>query len=844
MRLPFFKVSFRGVRTHFTSLLVTVLAVALGTAFLTVLLALHHQNSSSVRASSEATAVSDVYVLAAKDPTTGQRPSLPLSLEKKISSETRVGSVHPLLEEGGALFEVTSDEAVPLPVTYLGGVEGSEWPKWEEGVPPTRTGDVGLETTAAKRLGLTVGDQVSVAYGPFNEDATISGISKYEVPITAEVLITLTPEAAGEYLQDLGTTRAFGVNLKQGADVEEVASHLASHLGTSVDVALQSEYVALTAGPAKAKSDIASLILFVFVVAALLASIFVISNTLRGSVLRQEKETQTLRLLGATKKQVLEIFAGQVLAAATVGGLVGALVGTWIAWTLSGPHPTWGCSIPTAAFMTGLAVTFVSAIPGAQALLAGPQTIAQFPSKGRASVGMGLSAVGLTGVLLGTLRIPTLPMIYLATGSVLLIFGVLALSPFLLQGLAHVLSQEKQNSGPSNVSQLLAVRDTKIHPKRGSAATAALILGVTLAVGGATVTNSYTASSTQLVKTQVTVNLIAEPTPPLTVLPEGTTNALKTVQGVKSVEDQVGFAALDLATGSGGGATSVKAWLAAPSYLGSSLSLPITEGTPFSGPTEIVVSKNFAKTHDLEVGDTVTLLQDATPDSESLGMEGPDAQGSEDVDEDALGADLQVVGIAEHLLGSTQIAGTPNLIELSGRAAQFPAFALITVDNPGQLETTLAELRSSAIALPAVNVTPVEGFTLFEGRVHVADLALLVVLGFAGLAALLSVASALGLSAMERTVQFKLLDTLGLDKRNIRQVVTGEAWMLSLYATTLGTVLGLFLGWTVQHYLKNEGWQVHVFPWQMVLGVYAGAAFIALVAPRLGATRIAVAEGG
>lgn len=845
VRAPLVKVAMRGLRGHFAILLATAVAVAIGSTYLTTVLALHYQVDSSMRESTQAIAVHDLYVVegtegdeASEEPSnTSPSPHVGFEpswspLQSEVESAAGVASVLPVFDEVGALFggNTSSFGADLLPVVFVGGAQGAEWPAIVSGVAPTSSDQVALEQTGAKRRGLTVGDQITVAYGSVSNQVSVSGILRYPAPITNQVTVLLSDAAVHEATSDatlIGSTPSvLGVNLKTGLSPEEAQEGLQNAVGRQGTVFTPSEYASYAASTTNASLRTANLTLFLFVLAALMVSVFIIANTLRVLALRKDKDAQTLWLLGIPKKRIVSFFLTQVVVVAAAGSAIGAAVGAALArGFLSTPVPNL-TAVAATAFVTGVLVTLVASIPAAQVLLLGGAAISHFASRGRVAAGLGLTAIGLTGVGLGAFTLPSYPWAYLGVGTVLLALGVPALSPYLLEGwTGHVGGSrkkvlQKKAVGPSTLSWRLAAKDINANPKQGAAATASLLIGVALAAGGATVAQSVSASTANTAEDQITSAFIAQPTPPLQVLPKDALEAVTASPLVSGVADQVGFATFDLERSEK--IETVDALLVDPNYLGSLLDLPVVEGAQFDGPNEVVIARAFAKKVGLSVGDELPLA--------SVGGNG-----------------FEIVGIAEELLGSTQVAGTPSLADAHPQAMRFPAFAFVTTAPPEKPEIMLGEIKTELRGAPAVEVTEPSGLHTWEEQAAaLAHPLLLLILGFAIAASLLAVGSALGLFTVERKKQFRLLSVLGLPKGSIKKVVTKEAAMLAFYGTSMGLLLGLGLGWAVQHYLGSWGYRTYVFPTQTVLIAVAAGLATALVAPRLGATRIAAkqAAGG
>ncbi|HZA83292.1 MAG TPA: FtsX-like permease family protein, partial [Actinomycetes bacterium] len=116
-------------------------------------------------------------------------------------------------------------------------------------------------------------------------------------------------------------------------------------------------------------------------------------------------------------------------------------------------------------------------------------------------------------------------------------------------------------------------------------------------------------------------------------------------------------------------------------------------------------------------------------------------------------------------------------------------------------------------------------------------------LGLAILIALFGIVNTLGLSIFERIRELGLLRAVGATRRQLRSMIRWEAVIIAVLGAVLGLAVGVFFGWTIVRSLSSQGISEFTLPGgQLVLFVVAAglAGILAAVLPGRRAAKVDV----
>jgi putative ABC transport system permease protein len=330
-----------------------------------------------------------------------------------------------------------------------------------QGRPPGRDGEAVLDAATARAGGWRLGDRLGIvgADGALHRFRVVgvTGFAGAQSPASA--LDTFdTPTVA--VLQTAEAQRLLGrgdtadqvlVRAAPGVAPDTLRDRIAGRLPAGrLEVVTAADLAARQVGEVQGYLDGLRATLLAFAAVALLVGSFIIWNTFSVLVAGRTRELALLRLLGATRRQVL----GSVLAEATVVGLVAAAAGVAagvgaavgleaLLRRLGDTFPPAGLVVAPRTVLAGLAVGTLVTVAAALAPARRASRVAPLeaireaaPStplpagRARVAVGLGLALAGAAGIA-ASLAVGTRATILSGLGALAALLGVMALGPVL-----------------------------------------------------------------------------------------------------------------------------------------------------------------------------------------------------------------------------------------------------------------------------------------------------------------------------------------------------------------------------------------------------------------------------
>lgn len=702
-----------------------------------------------------------------------------------------------------------------------------------QGRPPQAADEVAINGTLAKAGKFSVGSKIDVLTMQPRRTFTVSGIFGYQGnrdSIGGETTVVFTEPVAQELmLGQQGVYSSINITAKPGFTPEKVRDNIAAVLGKDYSVRTGKQVAKDDAATLQQFIDIIRNILLGFAGVTLFVGVFLIVNTFSILVAQRTRELALFRALGASRRQVL----ASVLIEAAVIGLIASTIGLLFGYGLAvllrkafesfgGSNlPSPGPQIPAApivaAYVVGMIVTGVAALlPARRASEVPPiaamrdaatqdKPLARLTLGGAVSTLIGAGAVGTAlFVDLGDYRLWTL-----IVGVLLAFVGVAMLTPVVSRRVVSILGRPLSWSTAGKLGR----RNSSRNPRRTAITAATLMVGIALVTGVSVLSSSLKASLDQLTTQDLRAQLIIAGDQSSATPPTFDPAVIDRARQMPGVSEAVAVYS-DLAQ-TGKEAIPVEAGDAAA--LAKVFSLKTVSGQLRTlAPGEIAVDDGFAKSHHLSVGSTLPITTQ---------------RGGQET--------YRVAAIYK----ATALLPGPLLSVQDGTSAFTSPMATqgyVVVGSGGSVDAVQKQLNALVKDNPEVTVRSQADYAQQQAsQVNSFQVILYVLLALCIVIAGLGIVNTLALSILERTRELGLLRAVGLMRRQVAEMVTVEAVVISVFGALLGLIVGTALGAAVVRALHDQGIPVLSFPWGTIIVFLLLAVVLGLIAAIIPAVRAA-----
>jgi putative ABC transport system permease protein len=698
-----------------------------------------------------------------------------------------------------------------------------------EGRAPSAAGEVVLDRRTAEAGDLAVGDATTVLT-PAPIDVTVVGVATFggEDGMAGATFVAFTPAEAAEVLlgDPAAITQVYAAG-EPGVGQAELASRIGAALPARIEAITARELAdERQAGVEDDFLGFMETFLLVFAGVALLVATSSVHNTAAILVAQRTRESALLRAVGASRGQVLAATLLEAVLVGVVGAAAGAAAGIGLAAGLAALLSAGDIGLPAdelvvsagaMAWSVGVGVglsVLASVVPACKASRVPPVAAMREvavedgrPSRWRAVAGVGLTVVGVATVLDAADTDDALASAGL--GALGVVAGVILLGPVVARRASRVLGAPLAARG---VTGRLARGGAERNPRRTAGTASALLVGVGVVTTFTVLADSLSSSIEDAVDRSFAGDLVVESAgfsgagldPALTVelvdLPE--------VEAAAALGDGIVLAE------------------------GDELDVVVTDAAAFAQVASIDVADGDLAA----VGDGAIAVSSAFADERgwSLGTAVPIrfTDGAE--------VDLRVGAVYEDrtMVGDVLL---PD-VTWAAHAVQPTTFAvLVGLADGVALDDGRAAVEATAARYGSPDVFDEDEFVASAaGEI---DQVLGVIYGLLVLAILiagLGIAGTLSLSIHERTRELGLLRAVGLDRRQLRRIVRGEAVIVALLGTLGGLGVGTFVGWgLVRAFDASEGMGTFSVPGGSLAVVVVLGALVGVVAAARPARRAA-----
>ncbi|WP_328538355.1 ABC transporter permease [Streptomyces sp. NBC_00344] len=821
-----FRTALRNVLAHKARLLMTLLAVMLGVAFVSGTLVFTDTLGHAFRNQSAKSYDNVAVSVTSYNDDSGARQSPGISsktLEKirrldGVSSATgRVSGFAGVADRNGKLI---GNGWSNTGANYAPGKQDKDSQyTFTDGTGPLRVGDIALDRATADKGHYRVGDTVRVSTnGPVQEFRLAGIFDTEDGSVSAGGSLVLFDTAVAQklylepgYFEDVNVAAAAGASdhriLTEVKPLLPSNAHAQTGKQLADDQARQIE---------KGMSGLSQMLL-AFAGVALFVGIFLISNTFTMLVAQRTRELALLRAVGASRKQVTRSVLAEALVVGAVASAIGFALGIGLAVGLRSAMGAFGAKVPggplivapttaLAAFAVGVVITMLAAwLPARRAAKIPPVAAmgsAHLPATTktlvvRNSIGGVITLLGAAVIVAGAAAGSDGRMM-IAAGAFLTLVGVIVLIPLLSRPVIALVRPLLR--GVFGVSGKLAGQNAVRNPRRTGATASALAIGLTLVTGlsvlGATMSQAVDRMTTDNIKADYMVQMANG----MSLAPSALT-ALHHAKGVSAASPQSGSQVVI-----GGHDESVSG--VTPGDIQQVLTLTTVSGSLDTlGKGEIAVARKTADKQGWKPGTKLpaTYLDDKKGEL-------------------TVGAVYEDNELLSPVLASTRVLAPhekkPDIqqifVKMDGGSGKANEQALVNAlgDNPAISVMNQQDIRNQ-----------------FGGVINTALNIMYGLLAMALIIAVLGVINTLAMSVFERQQEIGMLRAIGLDRAKVKRMIRLEAVVISVFGAVIGIGLGSFLAWALGQTIKSSiPHYAMVMPWDRIGIFLLLAAFVGVLA--------------
>ncbi|WP_027004218.1 ABC transporter permease [Corynebacterium halotolerans] len=852
-------------------MLLTVLSVALGTAFISGSLMLTHSLERSFDSIIDAGVEGvDLGVVGSQSSPQG----VPFEVIEEIESWPNVRAANvigdgPGLPSGTRMagesgIIVIGPDGTPLQVGSSGAHPAAAYPPdrfvgspplLRQGEMPETPDEVMINTSAATRAGLAVGDRIQVITPYERVPVSVSGIYDTAGDTAGWVGVMFTPERYLELFTANEHASQIVIATMPGTDPMEVRNRI-GRTWPGLTPLLPEQIAERMSGSFAQQLEFVRYILVIFGVIALLVGAFNIANTFAMVVGQRTREFALLRSIGVSTLQI----AFSVIMEAAVVGLLGSVLGiaaagallavlaAWFNYTggdLSSIDFAWTPEAVVVPLLFGVLVTIASAMaPARRAGMLPPvqafdlsDARSDRPPRLRLFIAGAVAAFGAVfiagaAIIYGINDVAlsvNLRLVAVGIGVGAMFLSLVVSGPTLVSLAGRTLGFVL--TAPMGAVGRLARRNAVRNPRRSASSALALALGVGLVACVGTIGATTRASVFGMVESTITAPFVLDGLGGSSVQGQpgmggpGMSLPVETVQRAEWTTgvDEVGtlMAAPLKANNWDNPQTTV-----VDGDFTDFMSLGLHEGTPSDGSVPgALISATYASETGLQVGDTIPLTS----------YEG-DPAAAVHIPVEAIYTETAILG---HL---TVTWGAAQQVLENPESTVTRQSVFVSSDGsvpPDQLRQNLTSVMDPLLVVQVKSKN--EYGSSLGTQINQLLTIVYALLALAVIIAGLGIINTLLLSVAERTRELGTLRATGLQRGQIRRMIEVESLILSVHGAVVGIALGTFAGWAAVEVLGSKGMASPEIPWPqiglMVLGA-VGVGVVASIIPAVRAGRI------
>nr|WSZ11999.1 ABC transporter permease [Streptomyces canus] len=822
-----FRTALRNVLAHKARLLMTMLAVLLGVAFVVGTLVFTDTVGNAYK-ERYLTTLRNVSVQATPpfDEKTGEPGTVGEDTLRRLQRLPGVASVTGSVEGFAAVAakdgRPLGEDNVAMAGNYFPQADGKDdRHPLTTGRAPTGPDEVLMDTSTADQGGYKVGDTVRLAIdGPVLHKKLVGIVHTDSTSGSGGTAVFFDNATAQKLLLKRGQYDGFSLKAERGASEQRLAAEARDLLPKDFDIStgaqLREQQRAAAAEGAKGLRQV----LLVFAAIALFVGVFVIGNTFTMLVTQRSQEVALMRAVGAERRQVTRSVLIEAALLGLSAGAAGFLLGIGVAMAMRQLFASTESGVPDGplvvapgtvlvSFLVGVVVTMLAAYLPARRAAAVPPVAAMSalhtppPARSlrrRNAIGVALIVIGVLGVVLtassgeqgrSTVLFP----------SALLLIGIIVVTPA-LSGPAIALAEPLLRR--FGVPGTLAARGARRNPRRTASTASALMIGLSMVTGLTVVAVSATTSLYQRAENIVTADFeissrkgdylpasVHDALAKSTVVTSSSPQRRSTVRTGRNEVNLTGVDARSIGD------------LLDPSFASGSLA-----ALGAGGGKNLLIDTTTADNYGWTMGQRVPVVY---------------GDGSRDT--------LRIGGIYhdDDFLPTTMMP----LATLQPHLKEIQDTSVLVHTKDGDGETVRRSLQRALDQNPLIQLRNTDDLADSAGGGAITLLLnmLYALLAMAVVIAVLGVVNTLAMSVFERTREIGMLRAVGLQPEQTKRMIHLESVLISLFGALLGIGAGIFLGWAAGRMASDsiQGYEM-VIPWGRIAVALAGASLVGVVA--------------
>jgi putative ABC transport system permease protein len=673
----------------------------------------------------------------------------------------------------------------------------------------------------AKKLNLSIGSIMKLPSAKGTASFTVVGFLSQRLTLSDEAYITLP--AAQRLFDEPGQINVMEVLFSAGTTHATVENAILANLGSNFQQGIQE-----SGGTLYASAKLGEIAINLFGILAIAMGGFIIYNTFRTILVERRRDLGMLRAVGASRKTVMGVFLYESLIQGVAGTAIGMLLGYLLALAMiQSIQPYIGqyihIRIGSPSFtpinyvlsvVMGIGITVFSAVfPARQAAQITPmEALRPIPAatyekaaRRRAIIGAVLVGLALLGLFSGLTNL-------LGLATLIFLAGIILIAPALVTPVARIFSRlfDLIFKREGNIAQGNLIRQ----PSRAAVTASSMMIGLAIMVTLIGMVTSISDGFLKYLDRSLGADYIMMPTS--LVLSGGNVGASPDLaQSLSKIPGIAGITTLRLGISQTKG-NALQLIGIDPATYAKVAGLTFSSGNEkeayaaLANGRALIVNGIFSAQNQVKVGDVLTLRT---------------ANGDQSYQVAAIGLDYLNAKLATAYISQANLENdfhqTADLMIMINRTASadptatFNAINAIIKDYPSFTLIDYTSFRKTQESS-------------FNGAMSILYIMVFVLV----IPGLIAMVNTLAINVIERTREFGVLRAIGSTKRQVRRMVLAESLLLGAFGTSLGVLVGIWLGYALVQALNLSGFIVtYFFPLLgIVVAIAAGLLFGVLAA--------------